>query len=74
MNIDLTIVKNTNTCRSRTTKHLSMAYGKRARKKVQKTKLPQDYLVYKHKRLLPKKLLKVPKNVLHTYCNSLNKN
>ena len=55
---------------------LAIKERKRARKKVQKTKLPQDYLVYKHKKAVAQKIIKSSKKVAywHTYCNSLNKN
>ena len=48
---------------------------KRARRKVLKSKLPQDFIVYKQKKALGQKLLNpLRNNTGQHYCSSLNKN
>ena len=48
---------------------------KRARRKVLRTKLPQDYIEYKKKKALAQKIIKSSKKQFwHNYCSSLNKN
>ena len=48
---------------------------KLARRKVLKSKLPQDYLIYKQKKALAQQIIKSSKKQYwQNYCNSLNKN
>ena len=48
---------------------------KRARRKIIKSKLPQDFIVYKQKKALAQKIIKSSKKQYwQHYCNSLNKN
>ena len=48
---------------------------KRARRKVIRTKLPQDFIEYKKKKALSQKIIKSSKKEYwQKYCNSLNKN
>ena len=48
---------------------------KRARRKVMKTKLPQDYLEYKKKKAIAQRIIKTSKKQYwHSYCSSLNEN
>ena len=57
------------------TEAVGLKERKRARRRVIRIKLPQDYIEYKRKKALAQKIIKSPKKEYwRNYCSSLNKN